>query len=150
MKSESQSIGADNRCPKCAKTFFDHSTALRHLKHLHSPIHACEFCKKGIKAYGRPDVLRNHLLKCGEFMKRYPENTLMHVRECANEIYEKIKKIRAGESRDEKRSFSTYLDNPVAVCNDCNLGFGISLEYRPVISKINEVVLRITRKSANF
>ena len=107
-------IGVNNQCPVCLKTFCDQSTALRHLKHVHAPPYPCDYCQKLIKIGGRPDVLRNHLVRCPNFIKEHPLNAFDHARVCAKEIYNRVKVERDRAFQHQNYGFqdSGYLDLP--------------------------------------
>eukprot|EP00834_Sanchytrium_tribonematis_P000138 NODE_3_length_80033_cov_0.932970.p54 type:complete len:169 gc:universal NODE_3_length_80033_cov_0.932970:68655-69161(+) len=107
-------IGPNNECPICAKCFCDQSTALRHLKHVHAPPIKCDYCLKSIKVGGRPDVLRNHLLRCPQFVKKFPNDSYEQAKTQAKSIYGRIKKNRdkAFQPQSLAHSDSGYLELP--------------------------------------
>eukprot|EP00834_Sanchytrium_tribonematis_P000461 NODE_8_length_66115_cov_0.981823.p46 type:complete len:148 gc:universal NODE_8_length_66115_cov_0.981823:18675-18232(-) len=60
-------------CPICERKFKDNSTALRHFKNTHCCPTNCPFsCSKKLRLFGRPDILRNHLMKCMAYRATNP------------------------------------------------------------------------------
>ena len=55
-------------CPQCGRQFCDSSTALRHLKHVHARPVPCKYCTKPLKIIGRPEVIKNHYIRCHKFL----------------------------------------------------------------------------------
>ena len=55
-------------CPICKKQLADKSSCQRHIKLVHSPPLPCLYCKRKIKYKGRIDLLRQHLVRCDEFI----------------------------------------------------------------------------------
>ena len=116
-KKSSALIGVNNKCPECFKTFCDQSTALRHLKHVHAPPFPCDYCQKNIKIGGRPDVLRNHLLRCPSFIKLFAEDAFEQARIQTKLIYSRVKiaRDRAFQPQAFEYSDSGYLDLPQSI-----------------------------------
>ena len=59
---------AQGICPICKKQLADKSSCQRHIKLVHSPPVPCHYCKRKIKYKGRIDLLRQHLVRCEEFI----------------------------------------------------------------------------------
>eukprot|EP00835_Amoeboradix_gromovi_P005614 NODE_544_length_6876_cov_0.251439.p6 type:complete len:109 gc:universal NODE_544_length_6876_cov_0.251439:475-801(+) len=76
-------------CQVCKKEFHDASTALRHYKHVHTKPSNCPYCDKSLRLYGRPDVLKNHYMKCKMVRKCIGGNDVL---ELAKIDYYRIKK----------------------------------------------------------
>ncbi len=106
-----------NECPMCLKVFCDQSTALRHLKHVHAPPHPCDYCHKNIKIGGRPDVLRNHLVRCPNFVRLHPQTAYYDSKVEARKIYDRVKVDRDRAFQPHRYGFrdSGYLDVPESV-----------------------------------
>ena len=58
------------KCRKCPITFSRTCTMLRHERNVHSKPFKCTYCRKSLKASGRPDAYRAHLKRCSLFVKK--------------------------------------------------------------------------------
>eukprot|EP00835_Amoeboradix_gromovi_P005613 NODE_544_length_6876_cov_0.251439.p5 type:complete len:117 gc:universal NODE_544_length_6876_cov_0.251439:1780-1430(-) len=80
-------------CPQCHRQFCDSSTALRHLKHVHARPVPCKYCSKLLKIIGRPEVIKNHYIRCHKFLSTIVQGSDVKIcaAEEAKKDYEKVK-----------------------------------------------------------
>ena len=95
-------------CPICKKQLADKSSCQRHIKLVHSPPLPCLFCKRKIKFKGRIDLLRQHLVRCDEFISHCKQ--LSSVGE--GELEEIVNKSCYKIYEDSKEVFENLTSNP--------------------------------------
>ena len=56
-------------CHLCTKTFHNHHARKRHISTVHTSAMTCPYCSKSLKIAGRPDLLKQHLVRCRPFQQ---------------------------------------------------------------------------------
>eukprot|EP00835_Amoeboradix_gromovi_P005691 NODE_562_length_6642_cov_0.053798.p5 type:complete len:130 gc:universal NODE_562_length_6642_cov_0.053798:422-811(+) len=99
-------------CPICKKQLADKSSCQRHIKLVHSPPLPCFYCKRKIKFKGRIDLLRQHLIRCDDFISNCKQLSAMGEGEFEDIINKKCYKIY----EDSKAIFDNVINT-----NDSNI-----------------------------
>ena len=62
------------QCRLCKKTFHNDHAKKRHIQTVHTAAIRCLYCSKSLKIAGRPDLLKQHLVRCKPFKKVHKGN----------------------------------------------------------------------------
>ena len=79
------------KCPTCDKIFSNRHARERHEATVHVSALLCPYCNRKVKYRGRPDLLKQHLIRCTKYVPTVTDAALWEkeVRELYNTIMSK-------------------------------------------------------------
>ena len=76
------------KCPTCDKIFSNRHARERHESTVHVKALNCPYCARKVKFKGRPDLLKQHLIRCAKYIPSVKDANLWEKE--VRELYESV------------------------------------------------------------